>query len=177
MPVGGPSDMNSYYQVDTNGIKGGSESDWQKFANQQGYPEYYNPSHGILDDLLESFGQKFFGWAGDPLAQGFAEGLADVNHPFTIIAHSQGVLTAVDAVAYYGLSAEGSTFDLRSGADSYFSAASIIGSGGGTMIWSMPYGDIANLYAPSFNPIRWASGFHDVFCAACTHISNGLQRQ
>ena len=183
-PAGGSTDINDYVGADgnirvvTNGILG-DPSGFQELVNSQLVPTvgYYNPSHGILDDLLESFGQKFFGWSGDPLAQGFASVASQANSPLNVVAHSQGVLTVVDAVAYYGLSAEGSSFDFRSGALSYYSAASVIEGGGGTMTWSMPYGDIANLYAPSFNPIQWASGFHDVFCAACTHISNGLQRQ
>jgi hypothetical protein len=35
-------------------------------------------------------------------------------------------------------------------------------------------GDIANIYAPSFNPIRWDAGFADIPCGACRHIRNGL---
>ena len=170
-PAGMPTDLNSYNTFDTNGILGGSEANFQKLANLQQYPEYYNPSHGILADLLESFGQKFFGWSGDPLAQGFAEGLAGIDHPFTVIAHSQGVMTVVDAAAYYGLPTNGNTFDMRSGASSYFAASSALGP---SMQWSMPYGDIANLYSGTLNPIRWASGIHDVLCAACTHTANGI---
>jgi hypothetical protein len=74
------------------------------------------------------------------------------------------------------LSAAGSTFDLRSPALSYYSANRVIAGAGGSMAWSMPYGDIANLYAPTFNPIRWASGFRDTFCGMCTHSANGLGR-
>jgi len=42
------------------------------------------------------------------------------------------------------------------------------------MVWRQPYGDIANIYAPSFNPLRWVSGFRDLFCGICTHSANGL---
>lgn len=38
------------------------------------------------------------------------------------------------------------------------------------MAWSMPYGDIANLYALSFNPIRWASG-SAIRSAACARTA------
>lgn len=82
---------------------------------------------------MESIGQKFFGWAGDPLAAGFARGMAGV-----------------------------------------FTASRAIQGRGGTMDWQQPYGDIANIYAPSFSPLRWASGFGDILCGACRHTANGL---
>jgi len=174
-PKGGSTDMNGYNTVRTNGILGGPQEEFQQMANDTNNPVYYNPSHGPIADLLESFGQKFFGWAGDPLAQGFAEGLAGVDHPMTIIAHSQGVLTVTNAVEYYGLNAEGSTFDMRSSAYSYGTVSSVIGGGGGNLLFNTPYGDIANIYSPSLNPIKWVSGFGDIFCGACTHTGNGLQ--
>jgi len=92
----------------------------------------------------------------------------------TIIAHSQGTLTVTNAVRYYGMSPQGSTFVMRSPALSYLSASMTIRGRGGTMVWQMPRGDIANLYAPSFNPLRWLSGFRDILCGACRHTANGL---
>jgi hypothetical protein len=171
-PEGGSTNLNDYDTVVTNGILGKRD----EFAaalrpNQAGY---FNPSRGFFGDLMESFGQKFFGWAGDPLAAGFARGMAGVDHPMTIIAHSQGTLTVANAVRYYGMSAQGSTFVMRSPALSYFTASRAIQRRGGTMVWRQPYGDIANIYAPSFNPLRWASGFGDIFCGACRHTANGL---
>jgi hypothetical protein len=100
--------------------------------------------------------------------------LAGINRPMTIIAHSQGTLTVANAVRYYGLSAQGSTFVMKSPALSHFSASRAIRSRGGTMDWRQPFGDIANLYAPSLNPLRWASGFRDMFCGMCRHSANGL---
>lgn len=41
------------------------------------------------------------------------------------------------------------------------------------MDWQQPYGDIANIYAPSVNPLRWVSGFGDILCGACRHTANG----
>lgn len=178
-PEGGSSDINSYVGDDgtipiyTNGIMGDRDA-FQTMLTTRGAPGYFNPSHGPIADVFESIGQKFFGWAGDPLAAGFARGLAGANHPLTIIAHSQGTLTVANAVRYYGLSAQGSTFVMKSPALSHFTASRVIQGRGGTMVWRQPYGDIANIYAPSLNPLRWASGFGDILCGACRHTANGL---
>jgi RHS repeat-associated protein len=172
-PEGGSTDLNDYDTVMTNGILG-NRGEFTTLVNREGHPGYFNPSRGFFGDLMESFGQKFFGWAGDPLAAGLARGLAGVNHPMTIIAHSQGTLTVANAVRYYGLSAQGSTFVMKSPALSHFTASRAIQGRGGTMVWRQPYGDIANIYAPSLNPLRWASGFGDIFCGVCRHTANGL---
>ena len=172
-PEGGSTDLNDYDTVLTNGIRG--ERD--EFAatlrpNQAGY---FNPSRGFLADVMESFRQKFFGWAGDPLAAGFAREMAWVDHPMTIIAHSQGTLTVTNAVRWYGMSAQGSSFVMRSPALSHYSASRAIQGAGGTMIWRQPWGDVANIYSPTLNPFKWASGIGDVLCGMCRHSANGLQ--
>ncbi|MFT4179374.1 MAG: RHS repeat-associated core domain-containing protein, partial [Thermomonas sp.] len=172
-PEGRSTDLNDYDSVMTNGIKG-DRDDFIRRVNSEKIPGYYNPSHGFLADILESFRQKFFGWAGDPLAAGFARGMAAVNHPMTVIAHSQGTLTVANAARWYGLSAQGSTFVMRSPALSHYSASRAIQGAGGTMVWRQPWGDVANLYSPTLNPFRWASGFGDVLCGMCRHSANGL---
>lgn len=166
--------MNAYTVVETNGINGGLESDWQTIANDRQHPIFFNPSHGIAADIAESFGQKFFGGSGDPLAAKFAQRLAGVNHPMTIIAHSQGTLTVANAARYYGLP-RGSTFVMRSPALSYFSANSAVRMNGGTMQYIQPWGDVANIYAPTMNPFKWMSGFRDLTCGMCTHSANGIR--
>jgi len=173
LPEGGSTDMNDYDTVMTNGILGDREA-FVLSVNKEQIPGYFNPSGGALAaDIGESFRQKFFGWAGDPLAKGFAEGLAGVDHPMRIVAHSQGTLTVANAARYYGLP-EGSTLVMRSPAISRWRANAAANSIGGSMQYVQPYGDIANIYAPSLNPVRWLSGFGDAFCGACTHTANGL---
>lgn len=142
-------------------------------VNQSGIPGYFNPSHGFFADIMESIGQKFFGWAGDPLAAGFARGLAGVDHPMTIIGHSQGTLTVRNAARYYGLP-RGSALVMRSPAISYWSASAAARANGGSLQYIQPWGDIANLYSPTLNPLKWASGFRDLSCGMCTHQANGL---
>jgi hypothetical protein len=173
-PEGGSTDINDYDTVMTNGILG-DRDEFIAALNMSPVPAvgYFNPSSGALGDIFESIGQKFFGWAGDPLAAGLAQGLAGVNHPMTIIAHSQGTLTVANAARYYGLP-QGSTLIMRSPAISRWRANAAANAIGGSMQYVQPYGDIANIYAPSLNPVRWMSGFGDVFCGACTHRANGL---
>lgn len=142
-------------------------------VNRTGIPGYFNPSSGFVGNIFESIGQKFFGWAGDPIAVGFARGLAEVNHPMTIIGHSQGTLTVANAARYYGLP-QGSTLIMRSPAISRWRASAAAQAIGGNLQYIQPYGDIANLYAPSLNPIRLLSGFGDVICEVCVHTANGL---
>jgi len=171
-PEGGSMDMNDYDTVMTNGILGDRDQ-FVLAVNAEQIPGYFNPSSGALGDIFESIGQKFFGWAGDSLAAGFSQGLAGVDHPMRIIAHSQGTLTVANAAKYYGLP-QGSTLIMRSPAISRWRANSAANAIGGSMQYVQPYGDIANIYAPSLNPVRWMSGFRDVFCGACTHTANGL---
>ncbi|MDR7097829.1 RHS repeat-associated protein [Lysobacter niabensis] len=172
-PEGRSTDLNHYDAVGTNGILG-DRKEFVQWVNERKIPGYFNPSHGFAADIVESFSQKFFGGSGDPLAAGFAKGLAGVDHPMTIIAHSQGTLTVANASRYYGLP-RGSTFVMRSPALSYFSASSAVRMNGGTMQYVQPWGDVANIYAPTMNPLKWMSGFHDVLCGACTHTANGLR--
>lgn len=166
------TDINDCDEVINNGILG-DRGRFVLTVNNEQVPGYFNPSSGALGDIFESFGQKFFGWAGDSLARGFAEGLAGVDHPMTIAAQSQGTLTVANTAKYYGLP-EGSTLIMKSPAIGRWRANSAANAIGGSMQYVQPYGDIANIYAPSLNPVRWMPGFGDVFCGACTHTANGL---
>lgn len=97
-----------------------------------------------------------------------------VNHPLQIIAHSQGTLTMSNASLYYGLP-QGSTFVFKSPALNFFSANQAASVNGGTLQFVQPFGVGANLWASSFNPIKFGSGVLDLLCGFCTHVNNGLQ--
>lgn len=85
-PEGGSTDLNDYDTVMTNGILGDRSEFMKALTANPTAAGYFNPSHSFFGDLMESFGQKFFGWAGDPLAAEFARGMAGVNHPMTWLA-------------------------------------------------------------------------------------------
>ena len=159
-------------KVETNGISGSLERALKFILNNPTWSFYFNPSQGPIFDITESIHQRFFFFLGDPLAAGLARGLKDVQGPLTVVGHSQGTLTVVNAVRVYGLNASGSTFVLKSAALSRIEA-SVISRRGGNMEWVMPVGDIANLYAPSFFPPKMVSGFIDILCGACIHRANG----
>jgi RHS repeat-associated protein len=176
-PKGKPQDINAYVNKDGriplrhNGIFV-SESAFQDSLNESGMPGFYNPTNGP-GDLFESVAQKFFGRTGDPLAESLMDAVSKAKHPIDFYAHSQGTLTIVNAVRFYGLSTDGNGFYLRSGAMMRFTAWRVIeGSGYGTLHWKTPVGDIANVYSPSLNPVKWASGFVDILCGACIHRGN-----
>jgi len=171
-PESDPLCRNCRYVI-TNGMLV-NRDEFTRLVNITNSLGYFNPSGGFFADLMESFRQKFYGWAGDPLAAGLASGLARFDHPMIVIAHSQGTLTVVNALRWYGLSATHLTFDMRSPALSHYSALRAIQSAGGTMIWRQAWGDIANIYSPTLNPVKWLSGFGDVLCGMCQHKANGL---
>ena len=171
-PEGGSTDMNDYDTVMTNGIMGDRDK-FVSLVNQTKYPGYFNPSRGPVADLLETLGQRLFA-RYDALASGFARGLAGVDHPMTIIAHSQGTLTASNAARYFGLPA-GSTFTLKSPAlPRYRAHYAVRIVNGGELNYGQPWFDAANLWAPSLNPLRFLSGFGDILCGFCVHRANGL---
>jgi len=171
-PESDPLCRNCRYVI-TNGMLV-NRDEFTRLVNITNSLGYFNPSGGFFADLMESFRQKFYGWAGDPLAAGLASGLARFDRPMIVIAHSQGTLTVVNALRWYGLSATHLTFDMRSPALSHYSALRAIQGAGGTMIWRQAWGDIANIYSPTLNPIKWLSGFGDVLCGMCQHKANGL---
>ena len=90
-----------------------------------------------------------------------------------IVGHSQGTLTVVNAVRMLPRLHDPIRvrITLLSPAVSYPTAAHF---GGGGANYRQPWFDIANLWAPSLNPIKWGSGFVDVLCGACVHRANGL---
>lgn len=99
--------------------------------------------------------------------------MAGVDHPMHIIAHSQGTLIVTNAQFQYGLPS-GSTFELRSPAITYPRAAAAVRANGGTLNYIQRYGDGAAIWAPSLNPIKFGSGFLDIFNGFKTHTGNGL---
>jgi hypothetical protein len=149
----------------------GNYEDFVANVIASGNPGYFNPSNGFLSDVWESLNQKLFG-SNDALARGFARGLAGVDHPMIIIAKSQGTLTVTNAARYYGLP-RGSNFTLNSPALTQHGAGRAIRINGGTMNYVQPWGDGANIWAPSLNPLRFFSGFRDLTCGFCIHSANG----
>jgi hypothetical protein len=169
-PKGRSTNINDYDKVRTNGILGDRDAFVLK-VNLTRTPGYFNSSNGFFSDVWESLNQKLFG-ANDALARGFARGLAGVDHPMTIFAKSQGTLTVTNAARYYGLP-RGSNFILNSPALTRHSASRAIGINGGTLNYVQPWGDGANIWAPSLNPLRFLSGFRDLTCGFCIHSENG----
>lgn len=169
-PDGRPANLNAYDEVGLNGILG-NRSEAQVIANDTKSPVFFNPSKGPLHDIAQSFEQKF-GLGEDMMAKEFALSLRGIDHPITIIAHSQGTLTVANA-ASYGLPS-GASYILKSPALSFYSASAAINSVGGTLSYDQPLGDAANLWAGSINPFKTASGIVDIFRGGRIHIGNGL---
>ncbi|MFC3552506.1 RHS repeat-associated core domain-containing protein, partial [Lysobacter cavernae] len=184
-PEGRSTNINDYDKIYTNGIMG-SRADAQKLADAQRVPYYYNPTFadglpkwlqwlkpaGLLTDTFETAVQKF-GRRIDPLTQGFIDGLKGLDHPVTIVAHSQGTATVIRAVDHIPA---GSTVVLRSPAISYDTAKKAL-DGAGLQDWKyiQPVGDIAPLYA-SAGPRQWLAQVRKInpIKAVNIHNSNGL---
>jgi len=150
-PTGGSREVNDYDTIYVFGVNV-DRDDFQSAidkANANGDSKvmgFYNPTNGLPNDLYESIAQKFFG-ENDPAAQQFSEALAKMDHGVVIIAHSQGTLTVSNAAQYHSLP-EGSRIEFRSPAISRSRAEKSANAGGATHTYSMPPGDIAQLWAP-----------------------------
>ncbi len=167
-PEGRSNNLADYDQVQTNGILGDRE-EAIKLANKSRIPVFFNPSKGFVRDFVQSFAQKF-GLGTDRMAKEFALSLGRAGRAMKITAHSQGTLTVANAAMLHGLP-PGSTYHFKSPALSHLRSRAALG---GTLQYSQPWGDGANLWAPSLNPLRWVTGSLDLLCGFCTHRENGL---
>jgi RHS repeat-associated protein len=186
-PEGRSHNVNDYDTIYTNGIAGNRDVA-QAMANANRVAYYYNPSFkdglpswlpgflrgpiGGIGDVFETGVQKF-GKGRDPLTQGFVDGLKQLDHPVTIVAHSQGTATTVRSASHIPA---GSTVVLRSPAISYPTAQGALDNIG-LQQWTyiQPVGDIAPLYASS-GPGQWVSQVRHInpFKAVNIHNANGL---
>jgi hypothetical protein len=169
MGVSRGKDINSVRGVYTNGIMG--QRDALNLAQKSGYGVYFNPSNGFLSDILESAFQKFFGFAGDPLTAGFAEQMRMRKTPINIVSHSQGTITVANAAMFYGAIPKGSNLILDSPAISGPRALLAAGMAGGRLSYNQQWGDGANLWAISLNPMKMASGLIDIPMGFSIHIN------
>jgi RHS repeat-associated protein len=168
-PAGGSSDINDYDAVMVHGMKGDLE-DFTSKVNEEGIPGYYYSSGGLMSELLEVVFQKFHGSISDPVAAGLSRALAGRQAPITVFAHSRGALAAVNAARYYGLPT-GSTLVLQAPPMARHTANLAALANRGTVVYQQRWGDVANLYSPSLNPLKWASGVVDPLCGFCVHGS------
>ncbi|MBE7539754.1 MAG: hypothetical protein HS122_15260, partial [Opitutaceae bacterium] len=172
-PDGGSRNPADYDRVTTNGIMG-DRAAMQIRLDTAKLPTigYFNPSQGIINDLVQSFWQKIAFGVGDSLAAGFRRLTFQMaSGPLMITAHSQGTLTVTNAILQGGVP-RGSTLNLRSPAISYPRAWLAGRINGGTMNYIQPWGDGANLWGPSLNPIKYASGLADILARAKIHTGN-----
>ena len=172
-PRGGSQNSAEYDHVSTNGIMG-DRAAMQTRVDTAKIPTagYFNPSQGIINDVMQSFWQKIAFGYGDSLAAGFAKLTSHMAPgPLVITAHSQGTLTVTNAILQGGVP-RASTLNLRSPAISYPRAWLAGRINGGIMNYSQPWFDGANVWASSLNPVKLASGTVDIFRGFKTHINN-----
>ena len=168
-PTGGSQNINDYSIVILNGVNKGRAEFQQRITDRRYAAGFYNPTNGLASDVLESLWQKFDG-ENDPYARQFSEGLANVDHPYLILAHSQGTLTVANAAQYHGLPA-GSHIEFISPAISTWRAEAAANAAGATHNYNLPYGDGAALWAPSLNPIKRILGNIDMMLGFPVHTS------
>lgn len=169
-PSGRSQDIDDYWTVILNGVNVERDA-FQERVNIRNVAGFYNRTYGLGRDVLEAAGQKFNG-QNDQIARQFAQGLANVDHPMRIIAHSQGTLTVANAAQYHGLRLpEGSHIEFISPAITTWRANAAAVAAGATYNYALPYGDAAALWAPSFNPIKRALGTFDLIIGLPMHTS------
>lgn len=136
---------------------------------------FFNPSQGIVKDLMECRAQQK-GEDPNNLARDLAAGVNSVKQPMKLIAHSQGTLIVALAANKYGLPS-GTTFDFRSPALNKSEAKAMLGSvHAQNLTYDMKWGDGANIWASTGNPLKFASGLYDflTFFSVHTAEKNGL---
>jgi len=167
-PEGGSRDFGDYDRIGTGGIRDTRESA-QLMANEIGGPVLYNPSHGPINDVAQSFWQKVLFGFGASLARQFAEGVRQLAPgPITVYGHSQGAITVVNAASYVEYP-RGSTLNLAAPPISRLHSGLLGGLRGLNVIYRQNYFDVSALYAPSFNPLKFLSGLPGIFMTPYAH--------
>ena len=105
-----------------------------------------------------------------PRAGWLGEYLATRTDSVTLKGFSGGTLTVVNALRRVGALPDGSKVILNSPVVSYPTASSVASD----LRYNQPWGDVSNLLAPSLNPVRFGSGFLDLFCGFCVHRGNNF---
>lgn len=160
-----PSEISTGGTIFTNGIATSLEQaafDGATRYNAQYL--YYNPTAGGVADFTESMLQKIFRTSS--LDRQFAHGLAQVQGPINLVAHSQGTITVSNALLNLGISGR----QLAQGSSVIYMAAAISQPMAVLSSWmgsaSIPRGsgvvanifDPINIVAPNFNPVKFTGG-------------------
>ena len=159
---GSAGDIATKYRgnIATNGILV-SPQDAQAFANTNGVPVFYNPSHGGIADLTESLLQKVTGTSS--IGRQFGNVLLQAGGPANIIAHSQGALTASNAflsIAMQGKQlAAGSQISFAGPATNSLTTSALAKFAGVTVAQSRTHFlDPISLVQPSLRPAQLVGG-------------------
>jgi hypothetical protein len=119
---------------------------------------FYNPTSTFLADFIEVFLQKFTFTSS--IDRQMASGLSQVTGPINIIAHSQGTLTASNALISSGLQGFHSVTGVSYVAPVISQAREIVSSwvSGARTLYGTNTFDPSNVAGPNLNPVEFFGG-------------------
>ena len=129
---------------------------------------YYDPTDGFIGDVVQAIFQKFIP-STDWLGRRLGEYLATRKDPVTLMGFSGGTLTVVNALRRVS-HRQNFAAVLNSPVVSYPTASSVTSD----LQYNQPWRDVSNVLAPSLNPVRFGSGFLELFCGFCVRRGNNF---
>ena len=155
-----------------NGIFG-NENKMREVISKDGRAGYFNPSHGLLADVVQTAMSMLFLGFGDSLGNGFSDFLQQLPSAAlnNVAVHSQATAHTVMQALHGNLPAN-MNISLNSPAVNQGIAFLVDTFYSGTMDYNQPVGDVANLYTFPINPIRYLLPLSNISRAASVHNGN-----
>lgn len=162
LPGGGTGtaqDIDRYGEIFVPGINTTEEASIN-IATKKDIPVFYNPSHGSIADVTESFLEKIT-FTGSVDRQ-FASVLNQTTNPINIIAHSQGTIITSNALVQLGFTgqklAEGSKVAYMAAAISQPRAIISAFMGRAAASYTTNLFDPISVTGPNVNPVKFFGG-------------------
>ncbi|HET8941964.1 MAG TPA: hypothetical protein VFN13_08250, partial [Rudaea sp.] len=159
------ADPENYHTMYVGGAHGDLADFTGKATADPGTFGYFLPSEGGVTDIVRSISEKF---SSDGFSDDLSAVLAGVDHPFAIVAYSEGTAVVANAALNGGLP-QGSVLYFNSPIISYATASAAANAiNSPLMMYNLPRGDVANFIAPGRN---FFSGFYDLTHGMQVHDS------
>jgi RHS repeat-associated protein len=153
-----PADIEPGSTIFTNGAHSELRSSLMDAVLRGANYIFYNPTSTFLADFIEVFLQKFTFTSS--IDRQMASGLSQVTGPINIIAHSQGTLTASNALISSGLQGFHSVTGVSYVAPVISQAREIVSSwvSGARTLYGTNTFDPSNVAGPNLNPVEFFGG-------------------
>jgi RHS repeat-associated protein len=156
-PRNGSQDVADYQDIGVGGILEGA-GEAQMHADRTGYPWLSNPSNGPVTDVMENLFRKLFFGLGDSMGHQIGDIRARMQAGVSVHGFSagSGILTFA---ALQGRLGNVLRLDLAASPMEYGIARWGAAVSHAQLMYRTSYFDISSVYAPSYNPLMFFSGF------------------